>query len=258
MNVTLITHTPMPEKVVAAAAKLCYSDSKASELMENMSDEKAQQFVDMLAGFGHESPVEHVTFTFGIDGVSRSFLAQITRHRIASFSVQSQRYVKQNNFEFIVPPAIAADLELAEIYKKSMDDAINTYNILADRLQQKYIPMFLEQGLSKKTAYSKAEKMAIEDARYVLPNAGETKMVVTMNVRSLRNFFRLRCCNRAQWEIRAVADEMLKLCCEAAPALFKNAGPSCCAGACTEGKMTCGKSSEVREKYKAMRGNYNG
>ncbi len=258
MNVTLITHTPMPEKVVAAAAKLCYSDSKASELMENMSDEKAQQFVDMLAGLGHESPVEHVTFTFGIDGVSRSFLAQITRHRIASFSVQSQRYVKQNNFEFIIPPAIAADFELAEIYKKSMDDAINTYNILADRLQQKYIPMFLEQGLSEKAAYSKAEKMAIEDARYVLPNAGETKMVVTMNVRSLRNFFRLRCCNRAQWEIRAVADEMLTLCCEAAPALFNNAGPSCCAGACTEGKMTCGKSSEVREKYKAMRGNYNG
>ncbi|MGN0584544.1 MAG: FAD-dependent thymidylate synthase [Ruminococcus sp.] len=253
MNVTLITHTPLPEKTVAAAAKLCYSDSGVDTLMDNMSDEKAEQFVDMLAGFGHESPVEHVTFTFGIEGVSRAFLAQVTRHRIASFSVQSQRYVKQDHFEFITPPAIAEDEEAAAIYQKSMDNAINAYLELSDRLQEKYIPELLAQGMSEKAARSKAEKMAIEDARFVLPNACETKMVLTMNVRSLRNFFRLRCCNRAQWEIRAVAEEMLKLCCKAAPALFRTAGPSCCCGPCTEGKMSCGKAKEVREKYEVIR-----
>ncbi len=253
MNVTLITHTPLPEKTVAAAAKLCYSDSGVDTLMENMSDEKAEQFVDMLAGFGHESPVEHVTFTFGIEGVSRSLLAQITRHRIASFSVQSQRYVKMNNFQFVTPPAIAEDEEAAALYQKCMDDAIKSYHALADRLQAKYIPELMAQGMDEKAARSKAEKMAIEDARFVLPNASETKMVVTMNVRSLRNFFRLRCCNRAQWEIRAVAIEMLRLCCEAAPALFRTAGPSCCCGPCTEGKMTCGKAKEVREKFEVMR-----
>ncbi len=255
MNVTLITHTPVPEKIVAAAAKLCYSDSGADTLMENMSDEKAEQFVDMLAGFGHESPVEHVTFTFCIEGVSRSLLAQITRHRIASFSVQSQRYVKQNRFEFITPPAIEADPEASRIYQQSMDNALKAYMSLTDRLQEKYIPELMESGMDEKAARSKAEKMAIEDARFVLPNACETKMVMTMNVRSLRNFFKLRCCNRAQWEIRAVATEMLKLCYEAAPALFNTAGPSCCFGSCSEGKMSCGKAKEVREKFSAMKGN---
>lgn len=255
VNVTLITHTPLPEKIVAAAAKLCYSNSGVDTLMENMSDEKAEQFVDMLAGFGHESPVEHVTFTFGIEGVSRSFLAQITRHRIASFSVQSQRYVKQNHFEFITPPAIADDPVSAEIYQNSMDNAIKSYMSLTDRLQKKYVTELMQNGMNEKSARSKAEKMAIEDARFVLPNACETKMVMTMNVRSLRNFFRLRCCNRAQWEIRAVASEMLRLCCKAAPALFNTAGPSCCCGSCSEGKMSCGKAEEVREKFRAMRGN---
>lgn len=253
VNVTLITHTPLPEKTVAAAAKLCYSDTGVDTLMENMSDERAEQFVDMLAGFGHESPVEHVTFTFGIEGVSRSFLSQITRHRIASFSVQSQRYVKMNNFQFVTPPAIAEDEEASALYQKCMDDAIQSYHALADRLQAKYIPELMEQGMTEKAARSKAEKMAIEDARFVLPNASETKMVVTMNVRSLRNFFRLRCCNRAQWEIRAAATEMLRLCCKAAPALFRTAGPSCCCGACSEGKMTCGKAKEVREKFEVIR-----
>ncbi len=253
MNVTLITHTPLPEKTVAAAAKLCYSNSGVDTLMENMSDEKAEQFVDMLAGFGHESPVEHVTFTFGIEGVSRSLLAQITRHRIASFSVQSQRYVKMNNFQFVTPPAIAEDKEAAALYQSSMESAIKAYHAIADRLQAKYTQELVSKGLDEKTARSKAEKMAIEDARFVLPNASETKMVVTMNVRSLRNFFRLRCCNRAQWEIRAVAIEMLRLCCKAAPALFRTAGPSCCCGDCTEGKMTCGKAKEVREKFEVIR-----
>lgn len=253
MKVVLLAHTPMPEQTVAAAARLCYSDTGVEELRETISLERAEQFVQMLDGFGHESPVEHVTFTFGIEGVSRSFLAQVTRHRIASYSVQSQRYVRQDQFVYITPPAIAADPALDSEYQKMMQQCIASYNQLADALAEKYLPEFLSHGLSEKTARTKAEKKAIEDARYVLPNACETKMVVTMNVRSLRNFFRLRCCNRAQWEIRAVATEMLRLCCEAAPALFQSAGPSCCCGGCTEGKMSCGKANEVREKFEVIR-----
>lgn len=252
MKVVLLAHTPQPEQTVAAAARLCYSDTRVEELRDAISLERAEQFVEMLDGFGHESPVEHVTFTFGIEGVSRSFLAQVTRHRIASYSVQSQRYVRQDQFLYITPPAIEADPALKAEYQAAMQQSIDAYNRLADALAAKYVPELLAQGLSEKAARSKAEKKAIEDARYVLPNACETKMVLTMNVRSLRNFFRLRCCNRAQWEIRAVATEMLRLCCEAAPALFRTAGPSCCCGSCTEGKMSCGKAKEVREKFEVI------
>lgn len=254
MKVVLLAHTPEPEQTVAAAARLCYSDTDVEALRESISQERAEQFVEMLDGFGHESPVEHVTFTFGIEGVSRSFLAQVTRHRIASYSVQSQRYVRQDPFVYITPPAIAADPALAADYQNAMQQSIDNYNRLADALAAKYVPEFLAQGLHEKAARSKAEKKAIEDARYVLPNACETKMVLTMNVRSLRNFFRLRCCNRAQWEIRAVATEMLQLCCQAAPSLFRTAGPSCCCGGCTEGKMSCGKAMEVREAFEVIRG----
>lgn len=254
MNVTLITHTPDPEKTVAAAAKLCYSDSSASELLNGLDEEKTQKFVEMLSSIGHESPVEHVTFTFGIEGVSRTFLAQITRHRLASYSVQSQRYVKQKNFVYITPPEIEKDEKALEIFNASMQNSLDTYNTLADMLEERHFNDFLKNGADEKTARSKAEKKAIEDARFVLPNACETKMVVTMNVRSLLNFFRLRCCSRAQWEIKAVADEMLKLCIKEAPSLFKKAGPSCVKeGKCPEGKMTCGKFSEVSEFYKNMK-----
>ncbi len=253
MKVVLLAHTPTPEQTVAAAARLCYSDTSVEELRDAISMERAEQFVQMLDGFGHESPVEHVTFTFGIEGVSRTFLAQVTRHRLASYSVQSQRYVRQDDFVFITPPAIAADAVCKTAYEAAMQQSIDTYNRLADILAAKYAPEFLADGLTEKAAKSKAEKKAIEDARYVLPNACETKMVMTMNVRSLRNFFRLRCCNRAQWEIRAVATEMLRLCCEAAPALFRTAGPSCTCGGCTEGKMSCGKAKEVREKFEVIR-----
>jgi thymidylate synthase (FAD) len=137
-----------------------------------------------------------------------------------------------------------------------MNDALESYNRLADILEKKHFRSFLEMGTDEKTARSRAEKKAIEDARFVLPNACETKMAVTMNARSLINFFRLRCCNRAQWEIKAVADEMLRLCCEVAPSIFKNAGPSCVKdGKCPEGKMTCGKCSEVKEFYRQLKKN---
>lgn len=253
MHVTLITCTPIPEKTVAAAAKLCYSESDAMHLMDGMDDTAAADFVRMLASYGHESPIEHVSFTFGIEGVSRALLAQITRHRLASFSVQSQRYVKQEHFEYITPPEIATDPETLAIYNQAMQDSVDTYNRLADLLEERHYQTFLNEGMPAKTARSKAEKKAIEDARFVLPNACETKMVMTMNARSLLNFFRMRCCNRAQWEIRALAKEMLRLCYEQAPTIFAKAGPSCCAGACPEGKMTCGKCAQVQEEYRLLK-----
>lgn len=252
MNVKLITHTPDPEQLVAVAARLCYSPATIDEVTEKMTPEKTASFVQMLGDLGHDSPVEHATFTFGIEGVSRSLLAEITRHRMASFSVQSQRYVTENHFSFVVPPAIASIPEAAEEYQRAMAEDQAHYERLADLLRQKHKAAFEAEGMTPEAAARAAEKRAIEDARFVLPNACTTKMILTMNVRSLRNFFRLRCCNRAQWEIRALATEMLRLCREAAPHLFAQSGPACVQGACAEGKMTCGKAAEVRARFAAL------
>lgn len=252
-KVTLLSHTPNPEKLIAAAAKLCYSASSIDTVMGGLTDEKAADFVQMLAAMGHESPLEHVTFTFGLEGVSRSLLAQITRHRIASFSVQSQRYVREKAFSFVTPPEIAADKQAMEIYQKAMDDAIAAYDALADLLKQKHAARLMAEGVEEKAARRQAEKMAIEDARFVLPNAADTQMILTMNARSLYNFFHHRCCNRAQWEIRAVAKEMLRQVSEVAPTLFAAAGPSCVTGRCPEGKMSCGKMREVQEEYRLLK-----
>ncbi len=251
MKVTLIAHTPDCEKVIAAAAKLCYSQSPACDIMDNLTDEKIEKFLDMLSGMGHDSPTEHVTFTFAIEGVSRALLAQITRHRIASYSVKSQRYVNENMFEYITPPEVECVPEAKEAFVKAMENAMENYNRIADILEEKHYKNMVAGGMDEKAAKTAARKKAIEDARFVLPNACETKMVVTMNVRSLKNFFNHRCCERAQWEIRALADEMLRLVKEVAPNLFKKAGPPCVAGACPEGKMSCGKAREKREKYLA-------
>ena len=253
MKVTLLAHTPEPEKTVAAAARLCYSPSDIGSLMDKMDEEKASRFLEMLSEIGHESPIEHAVFTFGIEGVSRSMLAQNTRHRIASFSVQSQRYVRKDHFEYIVPPAIAADPEAAEEYRAAMEEAETHYEKLAAILKKNHAARLTAQGMDETAAIKKAEKIAIEDARFVLPNSCDTRMVVTMNARSLRNFFRERCCNRAQWEIHAVADEMLRLVLEVAPHLFARSGPPCLNGACPEGKMSCGKLAEVRETYRRMK-----
>ena len=249
-KVTLLSHSPNPEAIVAAAAKLCYSAKGAEGLLDDLTPQKSASFIRMLMELGHESPVEHVTFTFAIEGVSRSFLAQITRHRIASYSVQSQRYVKLSPFEYVVPPEVASSPEALAAYEEAMQASLKSYRKIADILQDKHEKTLIEAGADPKTAASRAEKMAIEDARFVLPNACETKMIVTMNARSLYNFFHLRCCNRAQWEIRAVADEMLRLVKEAAPTLFENAGPPCVSGPCPEGKMSCGKAREMRLKFK--------
>ncbi len=253
--VTLLAYTPDPEKTVASAAKLCYSSSGIATLQEGLTPEKTASFVKMLADMGHESPIEHTSFTFGIEGVSRSLLAQITRHRIASYSVKSQRYVREGSFEYVTPPEIADIPEAMTVYEEIMDADQKAYDRLAQLLKEKHTAAFIAEGKDEKTAARLAEKKAIEDARFVLPNACETKMVVTMNARSLLNFFRHRCCNRAQWEIREVANQMLRLVSAVAPDLFKKAGPSCVCGPCPEGKMTCGKAAEMRAFYEEMKNN---
>ena len=253
MTVRLIAHTPEPEKVVAAAAKLCYSDAHITDLLDGLTEEKTAKFLTMLSDLGHASPIEHASFTFGIEGVSRTLLAQITRHRIASFSVQSQRYVRLEDFRYVIPPEIEAIPEAKAQFIASMNDDAKKYLELVHTLEDAHTAKFVAQGMDEKAARAKASKQANEDARFVLPNACETKMVMTMNCRSLQNFFNLRCCNRAQWEIRAVADEMLKLVLPLAPHIFVAAGPRCLTGPCPEGRMCCGKQAEVREKYAALK-----
>ena len=253
MNVKLLSHTPDPEKLVATAAKLCYSSSDITSLQEGLTEEKTRSFIDMIASIGHESVMGHVSFTFGIEGISRACSHQLVRHRIASYSQKSQRYVNENGFEFITPPAIADIPEAKAEFDSVMDELTSSYERIADILTKKHTAVLIAEGLNEKEAASKARKLANEDARFILPNACETKIVVTMNIRSLFNFFRHRCCNRAQWEIRAVADEMLRLCLEVAPTIFSHAGPSCyVTGKCPEGKMTCGKMNEMKAKYKAL------
>ena len=253
-KVTLLTHTPDPERYIAAAAKLCYSASGVDTLLDKLTDEKAAEFVEMLASMGHESPIEHVSFTFGIEGVSRSLLAQITRHRMASFSVQSQRYVREKGFEYVLPPEIDKIPAAREKFIQAMEDDQRTYEELTAALMEGYLKELLEQGIPEKAARSRAEKHAIEDARYVLPNACATRIMMTANARSLKNFFRLRCCSRAQWEIRELAEQMYRLVYAVAPTLFGHCGPACVDGVCTEGKMSCGKAAEVRAHYMKLRG----
>ena len=248
-KVTLIAHTPDPERLIAASAKLCYSPSSIEQLMDGLDEQKTTDFLNMLTDFGHQSPIEHISFTFGIEEVSRTLLAQITRHRIASFSVQSQRYVKEKQFSVVTPPQIAQDPQAAALYQQAMQSAHASYLELSERLAQKNLEQLLAEGVDEKKARSMAEKRAIEDARFVLPNACDTKMMLTMNARSQLNFFRLRCCNRAQWEIREVAEQMLALVKPIAPTIFAKAGPGCVSGPCPEGRMTCGKAVQVRKKY---------
>ena len=252
MNVKLLAHTPNPEQVIAAAAKLCYAKSDIQGLFDKLTPENTESFLDHLASLGHESPIEHVSFTFGIEGVSRALLAQITRHRLASYSVQSQRYVEKAGFDYVLPPEIEAIPEARELYEKEMAHDAEVYAALRDILVKKHTADNIAAGMSEKDALFAAGKKANEDARFVLPNACDTRIIVTMNARSLYNFFRQRCCSRAQWEIRAVATEMLALVKEVAPVLFKNAGPACVKGACSEGSYTCGKAKAVREYFRNL------
>ena len=220
MNVTLIRHTLAPEELAAMGARLCYSKADIDTLRERVETHQQAQFIHQLIDRGHESALEHVTFTFGIEGVSRVLLAQITRHRLASFSVQSQRYVAmKDGFTYVTPPRIEA---LGE-------EAVKRYQTQMEMMAGWYAGWLDVLGPD-----------GAEDARFVLPGACETRMMVTMNVRELRHFFSLRCCRRAQWEIRQLADEMLRLCHEVAPNLFFDAGPGCVRGECPEGSKSCG------------------
>ncbi|MEG2414194.1 MAG: FAD-dependent thymidylate synthase [Clostridia bacterium] len=235
--VELLRYTPDPEQTIAVAAKLCYSDATIEDIKDGVEQGDVSKFIARLVSLGHMSPFEHASFSFGIEGVSRSLLAQITRHRIASFSVKSQRYVSASTgetFNYVIPPSIEAlGAEAIAKFKSQMDIMQNWYT-------------------EWQTDLGGASEKANEDARFVLPNAAETKMVVTMNVRELMHFFNLRCCNRAQWELREIAWKMLEYCVKIAPNIFANAGPSCVSGACTEGKMSCGKALEMRAKQKEL------
>ena len=221
LHVTLLRHTLSPEEVVALGARLCYSRATIGDLEQKIAAKDQQAFVERLLNMGHESVLEHASFTFGVEGVSRVLLAQLTRHRLASFSVQSQRYVSyEKGFGYIVPPKIAA---------------------LGPEAEAEFKAQMLGTG-----------EGGNEDARFVLPGACETRLMVTMNTRELRHFFNLRMCERAQWEIRAMATEMHRLVMEAAPALFKDAGAPCISGPCPEGEKCCGKMLQKRQEREAM------
>ena len=224
MKVKVIACTPEPEKTIAMAAKLCYSPVGVDEIEENLTDEKVEKFVNNLRKIGHLSPFEHATFTFAVEGISRACTHQLVRHRLASYSQQSQRYVKLDQFEYIIPPEIKNCKGGTTVFKMHMEESQKAYDKLVD--------MLIEEG--------RTEKEAIEDARYVFPNACETKIVFTMNVRNLLHFFEQRCCERAQWEIREMAYAMLDILQKTHPILFKDAGPKCVRGKCPEGAMSCG------------------
>jgi len=226
LQVTLLQFTPSPERAVASAGRLCYAPVGAAELKEGMSDEDVARLVRGLVRSGHHSALEHASFTFAVDGISRACSHQLVRHRVASYSQQSQRYVRfSSEGGFIVPPKVAANPEAKDVFVKAMKSAREAY----DRL--------VELG----SAEGRTNESVCEDARFVLPNAAETKIVVTMNARELRHFFSLRCCRRAQWEINRLAWTMRSLVLSVAPLLFEGTGPGCMTSECPEGKMTCGE-----------------
>ncbi len=232
LKVTLIAHTPDPETACALAARTCYSALDGDGLAALVHEKDQTAFLKRIVASGHLSVLEHASFTFFVEGVSRALLAQVTRHRIASFSVQSQRYVSlSDGFNYVIPPRIKA---LGE-------DAVKEYESQMAQMLAWYA------GWQEKLGGS--GEGSNEDARFVLPNACETHITLTMNARELLHFFSLRCCSRAQWEIRAMAVEMLRQCKQIAPAIFEAAGPGCVHGPCPEGAKTCGKAKEMKEFF---------
>ncbi|MDD7479714.1 FAD-dependent thymidylate synthase [Methanomethylophilus alvi] len=212
MIVRLLAHTPDADRICAAAAHSCYSEDSAADLLETVDPAKMLRHV---IGMGHHSVIEHAVFTFSVEGVSRALTHQLVRHRIASFSQQSQRYVRLSEPTYVVPETVKRDPEAMKVYEETMDGIWDSYSKL------------IGMGIPA------------EDARYVLPNGCTTNITITMNARELLHFFSMRCCNRAQWEIREMADEMLRLCKEVSPVIFSDAGPACIRGPCPEGKKTC-------------------
>ena len=234
-KVQLIRHTLSPEEMVALGAKLCYSGAHLADLQAKVEAKDQTAFVNRIMEMGHDSVLEPTSFTFAVEGVSRVLLAQITRHRLASFSVQSQRYVSYGaGFGYVIPPKIRAlGDEAVEKYCSQMDTMAEWYREWQEKLGN------IGEG-------------ANEDARFVLPGACETRFLVTMNARELRHFFSLRMCNRAQWEIRSLATKMHAEVMQVAPALFADAGPGCLRGGCPERAKTCGKADQIRKERQKM------
>ncbi len=224
MKVVLLSYTKDAERLCAAAAHSCYSTDPASEILENVTEDKAGGFIDRVVGMGHHSVIEHASYTFSLEGVSRSLTHQLVRHRLASYSQQSQRYVSLLEPDYVTPGPVLANPEANRIFEEAMQNAWEAYQQLVS-----IVP--------------------VEDARYVLPNACTTNIVVTMNARELWHFFTLRTCRRAQHEIRTAAELMLKEVREISPGIFRDAGPSCIRGKCREGKLSCGK-PRLELKYK--------
>ncbi|MCD6414928.1 MAG: FAD-dependent thymidylate synthase [Candidatus Diapherotrites archaeon] len=216
MHVELINYTPDPERTCAVAAYASTHEKLDDEMFKNLDRKRVERVLRNIISRGHLSVIEHASFTFNISGVSRVVTHELVRHRLASYTQQSQRYVKLGEGNYTIPDTIKENPELLKAYKETIDNSFESYKNL------------LEQGIPA------------EDARYVLPNATHTSIVVTMNARSLLHFFTLRCCYRAQWEIRQLADAMLAEVKKVAPVIFEKAGPPCIRGPCPEGKFTCG------------------
>ena len=287
LNVVVLSHTPEFEQNIVRGAKLCYSSADIEELRDKVTPEEAERFLNMILGLGHGSVLEHSCITFGIEGVSRALTHQLVRHRLASYSQKSQRYVKEGQFSYVVPKEIAKNEYAYNEYVDLMERIQASYDTITEELLTDYILEVVEKdeehpyhayiaehhkndtvlslcevidgfkAVDKRT-YSKLEKIAIENARYVLPNACETKIQVTMNVRALFNFFKERLCDRAQEEIRDLAFEMWKACMEISPTIFKHAVPTCVNGKCKEGAYTCGKMLKYKEKHGAVIDQYVG
>jgi thymidylate synthase (FAD) len=215
MKVVLLRHTEDPDRVCAAAAASCYSGNGASDLHESLSDGKVERLLKHTVGKGHHSVVEHAVFTFSIEGVSRALTHQLVRHRIASYSQQSQRYVRFDEPTYVTPPEVEKREDAREVFDATVEATWEAYRKM------------VEAGVPE------------EDARFVLPNAATTNITVTMNARELLHFFRLRCCLRAQWEIRRVAQRMLDECKRVAPVIFEDGGRPCKAGPCPDDAADC-------------------
>ncbi len=236
-RVTLVQHTERPDEIIAAAARLCYAAD--TEGLLEQGAEKARELVARLQRMGHHSPLEHASFTFYLEGVSRALTHQLVRHRIASYSQRSQRYVRHDAFDYIIPP----QLEGITVRENGREvDAIEYFEETMDLIAERYAAL--------NDALGRTGERSNEDARYVLPNACETRIFVTMNARELLHFFAERLCLRAQWEIRRVANMMLDAARQVAPAAFQGAGPKCIPmGRCPEGRMGCGRYAEMVKRY---------
>lgn len=270
MKIKLLTYTPDPEKIVAIAGKLCYAGCSIDELEENLNGEEINKFVSMLIKIGHESPLEHVSFTFAVEGISRVTEQQLTRHRLASYSIQSGRYVERDNAEFTIPKNIQNHKYSLNCFNEVTQVSKENYNLISESLIAEMIEDYIlkhyndlsgedrdykfyhfQETHSKE--YNKFKKKAIESARMVFPNSLQTKIIFTMNLRSLINFFEHRCCMRSQDEIREMANEMLKVCREVSPILFNRLGASCrTKGYCPEGSMQCDEFKGVIPKFKDL------